>query len=178
MTEYITMVKELWFPIAISIILLYFLINKWSKKLDEIKHILTIIAVNVWKTLLNSEQTILIFKWCLSEHIFMKLKYAKQILIENDIQNRKEQIKLNLLNEFKKITEEEATKLSQFNTPAWDLWKILLKTDFNKFMSEVYDIFFSNSSIDKKCNDMNYLMFWYVNTMVSEIKDKIYNNTF
>jgi hypothetical protein len=38
-------------------------------------------------------------------------------------------------------------KLSQFNTPAWDLWKILLWVNFKKFIEEFYLIFFSNDEI-------------------------------
>jgi hypothetical protein len=79
---------------------------------------LTIIALNVGKTLLTSEQTILVFNWCLNEHFTKKIRYAKDILKENDIYKREAQIKKNLVVEFKRISEEEAMKLSQFNTPA------------------------------------------------------------
>jgi hypothetical protein len=68
-------------------------------------------------------------------------------------------------------------KLSQFNTPAWDLWKILLWVNFKKFIEEFYLIFFSNDDMNKKCEDMYSLMSWYANDLMIEIKDKIKYNT-
>jgi hypothetical protein len=79
----------------------------------------------MWKTLLTKQQTIDIFRLTLNEHINRKISFIKDVLIKNNLKNRSSQIKDNIEITFKAITWEEAEKLWQFNTPAWNIWEIL-----------------------------------------------------
>ncbi len=174
--SFTTILRDFGFPIAVASILLFFWLNRASKSLDEIKDLLRIISVNVGKTFLSSEQTIDVFRWCLHEHIQKKLEFAGALLVKNDIKNRREQIKAQLQSEFYRITQEEATRLSSFNTPAWDLGKMLMSINFEHFMEEIYTVFFSEGEIRAKILDMKAIMNSYVNELIKEIKDRISAN--
>jgi len=180
--QIINLVQSLWLPTAIAVVFLWFFIWKMTQKLEEITFTLKTISKNVWKELLSPQNTVMIFKLMLFEHCNRKIEYAKNVLIENHIDEtyRQIQIKRELKNEFVRITTEEANKLSSFNTPAGDLGQILMNNiDFDKFMNDIYVVFFDkNIDIEKKCKDMMAVMNGYINDLIKIIENKIRNNLF
>jgi len=181
--EFINAIKDLGFPVALAAFLIFTLVGGFvyvmyraANSLDDIKALLRVISLNVGKTFLSSEQTLDMFRWCLAEHIQQKLKFAEDLLIKNDIKRRKEEIKAQLQSEFYRITQEEATKLSTFNTPAGDLGQVLLSIDFEEFMDEIYVSFFSDNERNSKIADMRAIMNNYVNDLTRQIKSRIAAN--
>lgn len=146
------------------------------KKIDDIANSVRIMSMNVGKTFLTPSQTMDLFRSMLHEHIGKKLIYARDVLEHNHINERRCQIEKNLRNKFMSITMEESEKLSAFTSPAGDLGKILMGVDFDKFMKEVYIIFFNADMIDVKIEDLRILMQGYVNDMLTIIEDRIKNN--
>jgi hypothetical protein len=92
--------------------------NFFLDKMNDIANSVKQLSLNVGKTVLEKEQTIILFNCILQEHIYKKITYAKQILDNNNLKERRSQIEKNLYNEYIKITQSEAVKLSTFNTPA------------------------------------------------------------
>lgn len=162
-------IQNLWFPIVIALLLFY----KLPPQFDEIKSLLKVIANNVWKELLSEENSIMIFKLVLHEHIDRKIDYIKDILTVNNIDKRKDSIIANIKTEFTRITQEECEKLSRFNCPAWDMWDILLTSvDFEELYTKIFSIFFWAWDIDRKCTDIKKVLESEVNNLVSIICKK------
>lgn len=157
----------------------WYLLRNQTRHLEELTKSFKVLANNVGKTYLNANQTTMMFKLVMSEHIQKKIEICDQILTENDIFNREEQIKDNIYNDFQTITAEETNKLSQFNTPAWDLG-LLVKTniDWNKFMEDIYKRIFSRFSKEIKLSYLKKTMQSYANDILAKIEKKIRENTF
>jgi len=152
-------------------------VNFFIDKMDEIAQSVKQIATNVGKTVLDKDQTITIFTTILSEHIEKKLCYIREVLINNHLKQRHDQIVKNIGSKIKSITQEEANKLSQFNTPAGDLGNILLNNvNYDTFTQEVCDIVFCENGNDLKLKDLKELMNGYVTELVKIIQEKIKEN--
>jgi len=141
---------------------------------------------NFWKTTLSQEQTLVIFRAVLDKHIRAKILFLKNKLEINWIQTRKDSLKLQIKAEFEKITQQEASILSWFATPAWNIWEVLLwvmksTKDWNKFLEDVYEVFFSKeyskdldktAVINQKLDDISAIMSEIVNWLVKQIESK------
>ena len=175
-------ISQLGFPIVMSLLMWRFISRSSSKTdivLEKLIGSIDKLSYNVGKTLLDSSQTLIVFKSVMHEHIERKLSYVHSVLENNNIKNRRKQIEKNLHNKFMDITRSEAAKLATFNTPAGDLGRILLdEVNYNKFMSEVYEIFFSQSKDYIKESDLKSLMLGYVTNLVEVIENKIRDNSF
>jgi hypothetical protein len=81
-----------------------------------------------------------------------------------------------LSSEFKKITQEEAQFLSTFSTPAGNigymLMEILEPSQWEVFMQEIFSIFFSESTVEQKLEDISSYMGSIVNDMILKIESK------
>ena len=150
-----------------------------TKELDRLEKKIDQVNKKTGQTVMKSDETIELFKWCMSDHIDQKVKYAREILEINKINERKEMIKKNLLTKFKSITQDEAGRLSRYNTPAGDIGKILNDSvDWKKFMEEIYDIFFrEDMDVNMKCSYMRSIMRSYVNDLIGIIEKKMRENS-
>jgi len=153
-------------------------LDTFTGKLDEIIIKLDKVWCKIWKTLLSKEETIEIFTLILSEHICKKLEFLRWILVENSIHKRRPQIEKNIRSKIVEITQEEASKLSKYNSPAWDLGDMLMTVDFNKFCKDINEIFFSEDEIDNKVSDLKRMMWWYVNDLITKINWEIKSREF
>ena len=152
--------------------------NFFVSQMSEITKSIKIMANNVGRTLLNPEQTHIIFQAVLNEHIEKKVNYAVDILKANSIKTRRCSIEKNLRSKFISITTFEAHKLSEFNTKAGDLGKILLDyMIWDKFMEDVYEIFFSEHTVENKEKDLRSYMNGHLNKLLEIIDTKIRENT-
>lgn len=166
-------IERLWFPIVFTLLMfgtLSLLFKNYFKQSllrhEEIIAWLKTIANNIWKDQLSEENSSLVLKLVMHEHIDRKIDYLEWILIENNIQERRDAIEENIKTEFSTITHEEAEKLSKFNCPCWDMWDILLtEINFWDFLRRVYSIFFSSATINKKLEDIRKVMEAEVNKL-------------
>ncbi|HPO06019.1 MAG TPA: hypothetical protein PLQ36_02840 [Candidatus Gracilibacteria bacterium] len=145
--------------------------------MDSISKSIAVIAENTASPKLDQEQTILLFNTVLAEHIEKKLTFICEILRNNDIKQRHDQIKKNIATKIKEISLEESNKLAQFQTVAGNLGNILLKNvDYEIFTNEVCEIVFCESPAETKLKDLRVLMTGYVSDLVQIINEKIKNN--
>lgn len=168
---------------AVGILTLYLVRNQtkqnnyFVESMDKIIQSIDKFANNIGKTLLDRDQTILVIKSLLFEHIDEKVNYALEILRHNDIHNRVEQIEKNLRIKYAEITQRITRKLSMFNTPAGDCGRLLTEfLDFSTFMEEVYVVFFSDSDIDTKALDLRSLMKGYCTAFLEKVNKEINKN--
>jgi hypothetical protein len=105
------------------------------------------------------------------QHIERKLKYIEEVLINNNLESRKNEIIRNMKEKFIEITNDEVEFLDNFHCQNGTLGKILLSSvDFDVFVNdEIVPIVFSDNNIQIKLQDLEYLMKGYVN----RIKNKI-----
>ena len=150
--------------------------NFFIDKMEDISKSVKAMSLNIGKTQLSPAQAVDLFKAIMLEHIERKLDYAKDVLEKNHIEARRTQIEKNLMNKFRSITMEEAEKLSGYNTMAGDMGKLLLSIDFDQFMNDVYEIFFSKQDVPTKLTDLRLVMRGYVNELLNNIDKEVSNN--
>lgn len=134
-------------------------------------------ANNVGKTLLTTQQTAVVFKSVFNEHIIKKLNWTRSVLENNDIRTRKVEIKRNIKSTYQEEVRIAIENLSEFNTPAGDIGLILNNAiNWKDYMRDVYEIFFSNSTIALKYRDLNHLMRGLSTDILIIIEDKARKN--
>ena len=152
--------------------------NIFIKNMGDIANSIKKIASNVWKTLLDWSQSKILFESVLHIHVDKQCEYVSDIIKNNDLSKREENIKKNIKNEFTSITQEWARKLSLFNSPAGDLWNILLReVDLDKYFSDIYIIVFGEWTASAKRKDLRSLMHGEVNSLLSIIDKRVRDNT-
>lgn len=165
---------------AISLLTLIALITviiMFSKRMEGLTAAITILTDKVSSPYLKPEESLIIFRAIMSDHIKNKINFLKETLINNHIIEREHQIKKNIEREFKRITIMEAEKLSKFHTSSGDMGKTLLKEiDWRKFLNPVYEIFFSEDDIPKKLNDIHGIMNEWVDKIAAIIEDNGIHN--
>lgn len=169
---------KLWFAVATAIVFIKYFLNQNNQFTQTVLTELKQIKLNTWKSILSKDQTIKTFRAVLNEHIRQKILYVKWELIANDIKIRRKQIELWINQEFSRITQQEASFLSTFNTPAWDVWEVLLwvlqdQKQWQAFMQSIYTIVFSEWDIQSKLKDCSNIMNEIVNNLVAIIENKL-----
>jgi len=158
-----------------SSILIMFLM--FSKRMEGLTKAIIILTDKVSSPYLNSILSVRLFRNVMSNHISKKLSYLGNILDINNILEREEQIKKNIGREFKNITTEEAHILSEYKSVCGDMGKILEDNiDWEKFLTSVYLIFFSQDKDRQKMIDIKTLMNEKVNEIAKIIEDNGIHN--
>ncbi|MCK5612666.1 hypothetical protein KAR91_62920 [Candidatus Pacearchaeota archaeon] len=165
---------------AISLLTLIALITvivMFSKRMQGLTQAIIILTDKVSSPYLKPEESLIIFRAIMSDHIKNKLDYLRETLTNNHIYERKNQIEKNIEREFKRITNMEAEKLSKFHTSSGDMGKTLLKEiKWKKFLDPVYVIFFGGDEISKKIDDIHGIMNEWVDRIASIIEDNGIHN--
>lgn len=126
---------------------------------------------------LDSEESLIIFRAIMRDHIWQKLEFLGRTLENNHIIERESQIKKNIEREFKRITKMEAEKLSKFKTKCGDMGKILLQEiNWKKFLEPVCEIFFCEDEVLKKINDIHGIMNEWVDKIAFIIEENGIHN--
>lgn len=136
------------------------------------------IAYSVGRTSLTKTQALDIVRekgWYTCEK---KVMYIKEILIKNDLQNRKEMIMKSISAEFTRLVNTTIDELSTFTSELGNLGDILMKySQEEKLLQEIFDIIFRKSEgkdkvyeIELKINDIRTIMKNYQNELISNLK--------
>jgi len=108
---------------------------------------------------LNKEALYEVFKYISKAHILEKKVYVENILLENDIHNRKTQIKRNIEIKFRDITQKKCNVLSMFNTSYGDIGRLFCDwVIWDKLLDQTYCVVLSSDEIPRKLNDLNDLL--------------------
>jgi len=160
---------------AISILTLVALISviiMFTKRMQSLTDAIIILTNQVSSPYLEPEESLIIFRSIMRDHVWSKLEFIGNTLENNHIREREHQIKKNIEREFKRITTMEAEKLSKFKTKCGDMGETLLREiDWKIFLSPVYEIFFSEDEIQKKINDIHGVMNEWVDKIAIIIGD-------
>lgn len=160
---------------AISILTLVALVAvivMFTKRMQSLTDAIIILTNQVSAPYLEPEESLIIFRSIMRDHVWTKLEFIGNTLEHNHIRERENQIKKNIEREFKRITTMEAEKLSKFKTKCGDMGETLLKQiDWKKFLAPVYEIFFSEDEIPKKITDIHGVMNEWVDRIASIIYD-------
>lgn len=169
---------NLWYVWISNLIFMLFILKAYKKQQDNNIVQFQKIASMTWRALLNSDETIEIFIFMFNDFIVKKLKFLKEILIKDTIKEREPQIKKNIYSKLVEIINEQSNRLKKYNSPAWDLWDILLTIDFKKFCEDINEIFFWKDTIDNKIHDLERMMLWYLNDLTTKINWEIKSRDF
>jgi len=128
------------------------------------------ISQMVGKTQLDKDDITELLTNTFAGHIEKKVSICRTFLEENDIINRRAQIEKALSTDFLRITRDECRFLDRFNSKCGCIGTtILTLIDWDVFMAEIYDPFFSANSINKKLDDIRAIMDKYVCDIVYKI---------
>lgn len=127
----------------------------WKYTVDDTDDIIDIAAKYIWNS--NIEQ----------------IDFIKQRLEKNNLEEREDRIKKQLRTEMDRMSYGWYIKpLNKFTTKVGLLWDWIMDNyDRDEFMEEVYDVVFTNDSIDKKLNDIRTIMRSYQSEMFDTLKD-------
>ena len=140
------------------------IINANIKSMTRIADSMELMAKNIKKNGLNSDVSVATLNAYMLEHIDKKAMYLEELLETNHIHERKALIQKKIREKFIEITQEEISKLSQFvSEKGICLSQPLRDVDLEKFLSEVYAIFFAKEDMKKKLEDFRSLCSGYVN---------------
>lgn len=139
--------------------------------LNEMSKAIELVIDKVSVPYLQTEQSIMLFRAIMRDHIWQKLTYLGEILERNSIADRKSQIKINIKKEFKRITVQESEKLSLYKSVCGDMGKILQNSiEWKEFLAPVFTIFFSQDTDTQKIKDIHVLMTCEVDKIVKIIE--------
>ncbi len=149
--------------IIVSIIAVIFMVISmfvmFTKRLKGLTEALTILTDKVSSPYLDVNRSVELFRIVMENHISKKMKFIKSVLENNSLETRRKQIEHNLENEFRRITTNEAEKLSRYHSVCGDIGKTLEKTiEWGKFLSTIYQIFFSEFTHEQKMTDIEAYM--------------------
>jgi len=138
-------------------------LEKINGTLQEIKFI-------AYKTTLAKHEVMQIVGDKFQIHIRKKQNVLNDILEKNNLKTRRCQIEQRISTEFREITRQECSELNVFNTKIGAVGTIIMDMiDWEKFLSAINEIVFSDDEKKTKLRDTETLM----NSYVSEIKGKI-----
>lgn len=145
----------------------------FATQIGDLTKAISILTDKVSSPYNNTEKSLLIFYTVMSNHIYKKSKFLGEVLEHNSLHDREKQIKHNIENKFKSITNEEAAKLSKFKSVCGDMGKILQESiDWDDLLERVYKIIFSDFKDHQKIMDIQTMM----NSEVDDIAKIIENN--
>ena len=167
-----------WLTIIIFLIILIIcMIILFTKHMKNLSNSIDRLADKVSSPYEESEESLIIFRAIMRDHIWMKLEYLGDILEHNHIDEREPQIKKNIEREFMRITIMEAEKLSKFKSICGDMGKILKENiNWKEFLISVFDIFFSSDEFQKKIDDIHGIMNEYVDKIATIIEENGIHN--
>lgn len=140
-------------------------------------HALERMSHSIGKTLLTGPQSVVLFDLVMNEHINKKISFVENILIENNINGRPQQIKDNIRSKFIEVTSKEASILKEFNSVAGDMGKLLLSFNMESLFEATYKIVFSNDTVENKVNDLRLHMNNCVSNLIKQIEINIEKNS-
>ena len=121
---------------------------------------------------LDMKQSILFYRSTMQSHIIKKLRYLGDILRANSIKSRRAQITINIEREFRRITTEEASTLSEVKSVCGDMGKIVQDNlKWPEFLKAVTAIFFGDDEEHQKIKDIRLLMESEVDTIALILED-------
>lgn len=157
----------------LSMISIITIILMFSKRIKELTDAITILTEKVSSPYLDTKLSLILFRSIMNNHITKKLAYLGDILARNSLDDRENQIKKNIENEFRRITTGEAEKLSSYKSVCGDMGKILEDfIDWKIFLAPIYDILYTTDTDHQKIMDIRALM----NREVDKIAKIIENN--
>jgi len=144
-----------------------------TEQLKKTIDLLIVIESKIEKTTVSSAGGEIILEAVMADHKRKKINYIKyEVLQKNHINTRWDAIRKNIKAEFIKITQEEVVKLNNFVLESSKpLWQDLSKVDLTYFLDEVYAIVFAKDDADKKLNDLDMLITWYVTDLKSKLRE-------
>jgi len=121
---------------------------------------------------LNTEQTIDMFRDKCRAHTEDKVEVLREILTNNNLLTRKEEIKENIHDTFRAITNKRVSELAKYKSVVGDLASIVEDNiDWNELFEDTYDIVFNNKSSNKqKIFDFRKRMDKYTNKIERKIR--------
>lgn len=177
LVETIWLVAEYWmWNVSFAVLIWYF----WyftKTVLSKIEEWFTKISLSIWKTVLPSSQIQNITRDKMFKQSEDKLKYLKDLLIKNSIQERKETLKENIRTELMKQSAIYIQELNNYNTSAWLVGDYIYNNfPMDKFLKDLYTIFFEDIKnknkelvIENKINDIRSLMSRYQQKTVKDL---------
>lgn len=141
---------------------LIFLIRFLYKNFKFYEEILkSIKSQNVY---LNTDLSIDLYRKFAEIHTYRKVEFLLNILENNDLEKRKEEIKSNIKNEFIRITNEEAEDMSRFKSVVGDMGHVVLTNiDWEEYFDDTFRIIFNKKSTAKqKIFDFKKVMAKYI----------------
>lgn len=160
------------------VITMIFMIKSFSKQMkaqadatSDLANAVSTLTAKVSSPYIDMERSLIIFRSVMKEHVQKKLEYLSDVLEKNSINERRSQIEKNIEQKFKDITGGEAFKLSQFKSVAGDMGRILIDgINWDIFLKDVYDIFFSSDTSHNKIMDIKEMMNGYCNEISKTIE--------
>lgn len=139
------------------------LVEILSTKLDEVR-------LAVWRKTHNPEETINVVKEKVWYASIAKLDYIREVLINNHIAERKEEIKDNIRTKLEELSQEYIQEFNTFNTPIVRLGDVVGENfEFNPFFEEVMKVVYrdtkNSNAIELKLKDIESIMRKYQNRM-------------
>jgi len=146
------------------------LTDNLNNGLDKINSTLQEIKFIACKTTLAKHEVMQIVGDKFQIHIRKKQTVLNDILEKNNLKTRRCQIEQRISTEFREITRQECSEMNVFNTKIGAVGTIIMDMiDWEKFLSAINEIVFSDDEKKTKLRDTETLM----NSYVSEIKGKI-----
>jgi len=151
-------------------------LDQLATRLDQLSTTIVFLTEKITGKL-PVDQSIIFFRAVMTEHIWEKLEFLKCILKRNNIEERREQIEINIARKFKSITTNEAEKLNKCKSVCGNMGDILQdEINWNKFLNAVYSIFFSVDESHKKIEDIRMLMDGYVDAIARVVEERGIHN--
>lgn len=108
---------------------------------------------------LDIKQSLVFFNSVMSIDVLMKLRYLGEILRVNSIKDRQDQLQINIAREFKMITNEQCSKLSDISSVCGDMGKIFQdRMKWDNMFNNLCAIFFGDFPEQQKMKDIRLLL--------------------
>lgn len=145
------------------------LVSTLSDKLDEVR-------LAVGRKTYTNDETITVVREKIWFASVSKLDYIRDVLINNHISERKEEIRDNVRTKLEEISQAYIQEFNSFNTPISQLWDVVSENfEFNKFFEEVIKIILRMDrrewAIELKIKDIESVMRKYQNKMIQKLID-------
>ena len=175
-------IERLGIPFTITIIMMIFFYAMMSRILSrefgKLSLAIREVSIQASKPLIDKSGMMHLIEVTFEAHILKKLEITRETLVENHIDNpdRMRTIKKNIEGEFVRITKNECSKISAFNSEVGDAGKLIFDfIEWEKFFKRYFAIFQCSDSVETKLSDIKNLMMNYVQDIKNMIDD-VYNN--
>ena len=121
---------------------------------------------------LSTDLSIDLYRNMAEVHVMKKLRFIGNLLKNNDLQKREEQIKKNIESEFRKITDQGIEQISRYRSVIGDMGKIVEHNiDWEECFAETFEIIFGDFTESQKIYDLKKRMNEWINKIEKKLRE-------